>query len=128
MSLINREDLIAEYDRVHVGPPGGARKLIEDAPTVEPKPEWIPCSERMPEEKESCWAKYYGTDKWRNGMFCKCSEFVDVTVVRSDGKREVTLANTIDGKWVLMTSWIPPKTAEVIAWKPKAEPYMGDEK
>lgn len=34
MSLINREDLIAEYDRVHVGPPGGARKLIVDAPEV----------------------------------------------------------------------------------------------
>lgn len=28
MSLIRREDLIAEYDRVHQGPPGGARKLI----------------------------------------------------------------------------------------------------
>ena len=32
MSLINREDLIAEYDRVHVGAPGGARKLMVDAP------------------------------------------------------------------------------------------------
>lgn len=42
MSLINREDLIAEYDRVHVGPPGGARKLMEDAPSVEAIPiEWI---------------------------------------------------------------------------------------
>ena len=40
MSLINREDLIAEYDRVHVGAPGGvrklARKLMEDAPEVDP--------------------------------------------------------------------------------------------
>ena len=34
MSLINREILIAEYDRVHVGPPGGARKLMEEAPEV----------------------------------------------------------------------------------------------
>ena len=33
--LIDRAALIAEYDRVHVGPPGGARKLIEDAPTIE---------------------------------------------------------------------------------------------
>lgn len=37
MSLINREALLAEYDRVHVGPPGGARKLIEEAPEVKPK-------------------------------------------------------------------------------------------
>ena len=43
MSLINREALLAEYDRVHVGEPGKARKLIEDAPTVEPEQRWIPC-------------------------------------------------------------------------------------
>ena len=33
--LISRKALLAEYDRVHIGPPGGARKLIEDAPGVE---------------------------------------------------------------------------------------------
>ena len=35
MSLINREALIAEYDRVHVGEPGAARKLMVDAPAVD---------------------------------------------------------------------------------------------
>ena len=33
--LIYKEDLIAEYDRVHIGPPGGARKLMEEAPTID---------------------------------------------------------------------------------------------
>jgi hypothetical protein len=33
--LISRSALIAEYDRVHIGPPGGARKLMVDAPTVD---------------------------------------------------------------------------------------------
>jgi hypothetical protein len=33
--LISRKALLAEYDRVHIGPPGGARKLMEDAPTVD---------------------------------------------------------------------------------------------
>ena len=33
--LIYREDLIAEYDRVHKGPAGGARKLMVDAPAVD---------------------------------------------------------------------------------------------
>lgn len=33
--LIYREDLIAEYDRVHIGEPGKARKLIADAPAVD---------------------------------------------------------------------------------------------
>ncbi len=36
--LISRKALIAEYDRVHIGPPGGARKLMEDAPTVDAVP------------------------------------------------------------------------------------------
>ena len=30
--LISRQALLAEYDRAHKGPPGGARKLIEAAP------------------------------------------------------------------------------------------------
>ena len=33
--LIDANALIVEYDRVHIGPAGGARKLMEDAPTVD---------------------------------------------------------------------------------------------
>ena len=47
--LISRNALLAEYDRVHIGPPGGARKLMEDAPAAR---EWIPVSERLPEPME----------------------------------------------------------------------------
>lgn len=36
--LIDREELIAEYDIVHVGKPGGARKLMEKAPAVDAVP------------------------------------------------------------------------------------------
>ncbi len=32
---IERNALIAEYDRVHIGPPGGARQLMEEAPTAD---------------------------------------------------------------------------------------------
>lgn len=32
---IERKALIAEYDRVHVGAPGGARKLMVDAPAAD---------------------------------------------------------------------------------------------
>ena len=35
MRLIDADALIAEYDRVHIGPAGGARKLMVDAPTVD---------------------------------------------------------------------------------------------
>jgi hypothetical protein len=45
--LISRSALLAEYDRVHVGPPGGARKLIAEAPAVNL---WIHASK--PPEKD----------------------------------------------------------------------------
>lgn len=35
MRTIDADALLAEYDRVHVGEPGNARKLIENAPTIE---------------------------------------------------------------------------------------------
>ena len=42
MSLIDKEKLIDEYDRVHQGPPGGARKLMVEAEDVNAVSyEWI---------------------------------------------------------------------------------------
>lgn len=32
--LVDRNYLITEYDRHHHGPAGGARRIIEDAPTI----------------------------------------------------------------------------------------------
>lgn len=36
--LISRSALIAAYDAAHKGPPGGARKLIVGAPTIDAVP------------------------------------------------------------------------------------------
>lgn len=44
--LISRKALIAEYDRVHVGPPGGARKLMENAPAAV---RWVSVADKVPE-------------------------------------------------------------------------------
>lgn len=42
MRLIDKEKLISDYDRVHIGPPGGARKLMEEAEDVPAIPlDWI---------------------------------------------------------------------------------------
>lgn len=35
--IISRKWLLDEYDRIYKGPPGRARKLIEDAPPIEQK-------------------------------------------------------------------------------------------
>lgn len=32
--LVDRSYLLSEYDRQHVGKPGGARKIMETAPTI----------------------------------------------------------------------------------------------
>ena len=48
MRLIDVDALIAEYDRQHEGTPGRARKLMEEAPTIDPEPQWIPVTERLP--------------------------------------------------------------------------------
>ena len=44
--LISRSSLLAKYDKEHEGPPGRARKLIEEEPPAWPK--WIPVTERLP--------------------------------------------------------------------------------
>lgn len=36
--LISRAYVLAEYDRQHKGPPGGARKIMEEAPAVDAVP------------------------------------------------------------------------------------------
>lgn len=46
--LISRSALLDAYDKAHKGPPGGARKLIENAPAVE-FPCWISVDERLPD-------------------------------------------------------------------------------
>ena len=48
---ISRAALLAAYDAAHVGPPGGARKLIEEAPAVA-VPEWISVQEKLPENND----------------------------------------------------------------------------
>ena len=43
---IDRNALIAEYDRIHIGPAGGARKLMVDAPAADvvevERGSWLP--------------------------------------------------------------------------------------
>ena len=94
--------------------------LINEQPKVG---EWIPCNERLPEERESSFAKLKGTDKWIEGMFEKKSDDVNVTIEFSDGKRKVITTKIIDGQWNKHTILKPIK---FIAWQPLPKPYKGD--
>lgn len=57
--LIDANALIAEYDRVHIDEPGKARKLMEDAPTINAV-KVIRCRD----------CKYFGVYKYSGNMYC----------------------------------------------------------
>ena len=84
---------------------------------------WIPCSERLPEESESIFAKYKGTEKWKDNMFEKMSDEVNVTIEKEDGKRLTMHAHTVDGKWKNDMLRVY-ETWRVIAWQPLPATYQ----
>lgn len=81
---------------------------------------WIPVTERLPEEHDSVFVKLKGTNKWSESMFEKTSCKVIVTVKYADGTLLTETAHTTDGKWKLAH---PIFNGTVIAWKPFPNPY-----
>lgn len=87
---------------------------LNEQEAAEPN-EWIKCSDEMPEEQETIFAKFKGTDKWSPAMFSQSSEDVRVVIVFTDGTRRVSHSHTIDGKWECekhplkrtVTHWMP---------------------
>ena len=105
----------------------GVKEAIEIVNQVESECNngWIPCSERLPEEHDSLFAMYKGTNKWDDAMFEKISDVVNVTVVDEKGKAVTTHAHTTDGIWhcdLLRCN----RTYRIIAWQPLPEPYKGE--
>ncbi len=81
---------------------------------------WILVEDGLPEERNSMFAKWKGTDKWSESMFEKISSDVNVTIEYEDGTRQTITAHTLDGKWALPNRVVKQK---VIAWRPLPEPY-----
>ena len=78
---------------------------------------WIPCSVRLPEEKDAGILKKLGTDKR--------SDYVLATV-EVKGERMTVTACTYDGKWDWNMKYAFPDY-KVIAWRPLPAPYQEDE-
>ena len=85
---------------------------------------WIPCSERLPKEHESIWAKAKGTDRWSEAMWEKQSDEVIVTELFEDGTTRTDTACTHDGEWYVKVKIVKRK---IIAWMPLPEPWKGGE-
>ena len=90
-------------------------KAIDDAPTIEPKQEWIPCDgkERLPED--DCIV----TGKLKYPWETEWNYFVDVA--SSDG-------DYIDGYWDTFKDWDEGQEVHIIAWMPLPSPYQPKER
>lgn len=97
-----------------------ADHLIANGVTVQ---EWIPVTERLPDEHKSLFARYKGTDKWSNAMFTTISDRVIVCAEYENGERSVKTANTIEGNWKVKDSFYP---CRVIHWMPFPQPPKGE--
>ena len=108
------------------GLPGSAldivNTLLVDLEEDEKENGWILVGEepvKMPEERNSMFAKFKGTNKWKEAMFEKISNDVLVTILYKNSVF-VRQAHTVDGKW---KSDLLALGGTVIAWKPLPEPY-----
>ena len=97
-----------------------ADHLISNGVTVQ---EWISVNDRLPDERESLFARYKGTDKWRNAMFTTISDPVIVCAEYENGKRIVKTANTVDGVWKVKDIFYP---CRVTHWMPFPKPAEGE--
>ena len=97
--------------------------LLADLEHDEKENGWIPVSERLPEEHDSIFAKFKGTDNWKRGMFEKTSKYVIATVVFDDGTVLVEQVHTTDGIWRTDKKVLG---GTVVAWMDYPKPYRED--
>lgn len=119
---ISRQAAIDAFDEIESEIASGTgfqyekwRKRFCELPSAQ---RWIPCSERMPEEKDAGILKKLGINKR--------SDTVLVTV-RVKEARITDHARTNDGIWHWELEYVFPDH-EVVAWMPLPEPYKVGEK
>lgn len=120
----NEDGTFSAYDDtydvvIHCETEEEQKKVIERLESTN----WISVSERLPEEHDSIFAKFKGTDNWKRGMFEKTSKYVIATVVFDDGTVLVEQAHTTDGIWRTDKKVLG---GTVVAWKDYPEPYKED--
>lgn len=97
-------------------------EYIEHEAAIKAMQEWIPVTKRLPDEHESLFARFKGTDKWLNAMFMTISDPVIVCAECENGERIVRTANTVDGVWKVKDIFCPCKVTHWMPWpKPPEE-------
>lgn len=93
-------------------------QIIDEQPTIEPEQQWIPCSERLPEE--------YG--EYRITWVTSASK----NRLIGDAEYEVTgewdeVNGRFKGEWLLAEYVKNYPNVKVLAWKPLEEPWKGEQ-
>ena len=124
--LINRQAAIDAFTGVVILEPAqsakkyidGVIERIQNLPSAQPEPHWIPCSERLPEE----YGEYRIT--WITSAsrkrFIGDSEFEVTSVWDNEHDR-------FKGEWLLDDYIKNYPDVKVLAWKPLEEPWRGEE-
>lgn len=94
-----RYDVVTAYD-------------IANAPTIEPEPQWVPCSEKLPKKEErSYWICL------DSGGQCQCRWTNDMYGLGANEHSK--------WGWHIMDK---PQYSKVTAWMPLPKPWKGEEK
>lgn len=81
---------------------------IDAAPTIKPEPQWIPCSEKLPEDGR---------------QVLVYARSVHFALAKYDEMREAD--GTYEKQWVTFDAWKPfYKIKEVVAWMPLPESFI----
>lgn len=102
MRLIDADALIRDIEHYNLSD-GKFQHWVEIQPTIEPFPQWIPCSERMPEEKKEVLVSAGGELYIAEYEICQGKEYWSEVIEY----RNIT---------------------DVDAWMPMPEPWKGEAK
>ena len=96
-----------------------ARQLIDEQPTIGG---WISVKDGLPKEHPSMFAKLYGTEKWRSGLWRTESDRVLVTIKFPDNTCTVDKGRLQDGTWRTGVSpMLPQEVTHWVVWPEPAE-------
>ena len=125
--LINESDLLKSIED-YINGKKTLGQCIDDTPTAQPEPQWIPCSERLPENIRPVIVTWKNTDPASYYQYIVGKHFTG-TACYKNGKWYWYSSTTEDmlAEYGRYDSEEFDEAIECIAWMPLPEPWRGEE-